>query len=251
MVSSFQRVITSSKITDSSRIDSSTVRLVFKHNVTEKGVSVTGTLSGPYLARRPSGFNWTDIGPCDSTFQSGYVTFHCDSEGELARTPRTITFDEDFNDTPTVVVWLSAIDFQDDLSITVVAINIDEEGFTLVLDAPDDIRLQYVGIAWVAYLPDEQDRRIDSGTVDTENENVWKCPQFSMSGSQPLVLGSVRQPRRFVAVNALELGVVEDLTLNVDTSIKYYPHSALDWSIEAGPPEARLYSVGLSYIVIG
>ncbi|KAL0632089.1 hypothetical protein Q9L58_009021 [Maublancomyces gigas] len=225
-------------------------RLVFKLNVTEKGVGATGTLTSSDLPGKPGGFTWADIGPCDSGFQSGYETVDRTPSGVLTGTQRNITFTEEFDSAPNVVVWLTNVDFQGHLSVGVWAADTDTKGFTLRIDTKPDIIIQSLGVAWVAY---PSSRYSDfSGSANTISAKDWKCPQFSMSGSMPLYPGFGHDTRRFCAVNALELGEGKDLTLRVDTGITHRtimePH--IMWQIEAEPPEACLYSVGISFIVL-
>lgn len=225
-------------------------RLVFKFNATERAVGVTGTLTSSDLPGKPGGFTWADIGPCDSGFQSGYETFHRTPSGVLAGTQRNITFTQEFDSTPNVVVWLTDVDFQGHLSVGAWAADANTEGFTLRIDTKLNIIIQSLGVAWVAYPPSSYSNF--SGSANTISANVWKCPQFSMSGSKPLYREFGQNSRRFCAVNALELGEGKDLTLRVDTDITHHtmiePH--VMWEIEVEPPEACLYSVGISFIVL-
>lgn len=225
-----------------------TQRLVFKLNPTQKAVSVTGTLTSADLPGKPGCFTWADIGPSESEFQSGYETFHRNPSGVLAGAPRTITFTKEFNSPPSVVVWLTEIDFQGHLSVGVSANAVDRKGFTFKIDTQTNVILQSLGVAWVAYPSSSYTHY--SGSLDTTSAAGWKCPQHKFSGSNKLEYDFGRSARIFSAVNAIELGEGKDLTLQVDTKVVPYSVTFVDWNIEAGPPEACLYSVGISYIVI-
>lgn len=209
---------------------------------------MTGTLTSPDLPGKPGGFTWADIGPSDSEFQSGYETFHRHPSGVLAGAPRTITFTKKFNSPPSVVVWLTEIDFEGHLSVGVSAIAVDRKGFALKIDTESNVILQSLGVAWVAYPSSSYTHYI--GSVDTTSAAVWKCPQHEFSGSDELEYDFGSDARIFSAVNAIELGEGKDLTLHVDTKMVPYSGTYIQWNIEAGPPEACLYSVGISYIVI-
>lgn len=220
-------------------------RLVFKLNVTEKGVGVTGTLTSSDLPGKPGGFTWADIGPCDFGFESGYETFHRTLDGTF----RNIIFTEEFDSPPNVVVWLTDVDFQGHLSVRVFASDADTEGFALRIDTKLNTIIQSLGVAWVAYPPSRYSNY--SGAANTISANDWRCRQFSRAGSMPIYHEFGRDSRRFCAVNALELGEEKDLTLRVDTDITFHtstePH--VWWQVKAEPPEACLYSVGISFIV--
>lgn len=191
-------------------------------HATENGISVTDMLTEPDLPGEHK-----PIGNLHSGFQSGFATLQRTSPGVLDGPPWTITLTEQFSTPPTVVVWLTGIDFHGHLSVVVSATDANSQGVTIQIEPPPDIILQSVGIAWVGY----------STPINaiTRASSVWKCPQFS----EPRYYDLGTDSGRLVAVSAVEVAEGMSFTLEVGTGVVCRPQLAIPWEVRGGTKECR------------
>lgn len=207
---------------------------MFKFTASACEVNVEGTTS----ASEPTGgCTWADIEPEDP-FEHGHERF----QDNLTT---TITFTRPQPHAPRVTAWLTDVHFKLPLRVKVSAVDVTTNGFTLRVDAAEKTLLRSVGVAWVA-IPIADDR-VAIGSLTTRDDKTWKSPVFLKSGSF-YINYLFSHSRRLVAISALDLEVGKQFSIRANTS--YAATSIIGWTVDAGPEDLRLYSVGIVYVVI-
>lgn len=226
--------------------------LAFKFTIHENEVRVSGAV--PALSVAPGGCTWEDIRPRDPDFRYGKSMFEHNGTTTLVTSDQQVFFQSPLLTKPLVVVWLSDVDFHGPLCISISATDVSKTGFTLRLDIGGRSRLRSVVFAWCAYPEIRND--IFSGSIRSPNTEAWRCSSLSLAGKLNLRAPASRESRMLLAVNALDLEDGQNFTLQASSTIDMFTvhrewKTDMLWSLSAGPPETRLYSVGISYLTIG
>lgn len=226
--------------------------LAFKFKIHENEVRVSGAV--PALSVAPGGCTWEDIRPRDPDFRYGKSMFEHNGTTTLVTSDQQVIFQSPLLTKPLVVVWLSDVDFRGPLCISISATDTSETGFKLRLDIGGRTRLRSLVFAWCAYPEIRKD--ILSGSFRSPNTVAWRCSALSLAGKLGLRAPVTQESRRLLAVNALDLEDGQNFTLQASSTIEMFAiyrdwRRDMSWSLSAGPPETRLYSVGISYLTIG
>ncbi|KAL0634104.1 hypothetical protein Q9L58_006983 [Maublancomyces gigas] len=227
-------------------IEDKWTRLRFKFVAGNRHVNVKVKTSTFGTPAGPGAYTWADIDPVDPEFQSGRETIQSNPTSLLVKTEQKFEFVDQFLTLPKVLVWFTDISYRGPLSIQVLVTELTKTGFTLQIVRGERSILQSVGVGWAAYPVSRTD--ISCGLFNTRNENEWKYPLLKTSGSirhhQPQ-----HQCKTLLAVNALDMEERKDFTLEATAKRLY--ELQMNWDIIAGPKHVRLYSVGITYLIIG
>lgn len=228
-------------------IEDKWTRLLFKFVAGNRDVNVKVKTSTSGTPAGPGAYTWADIDPVFPEFQSGHETIQGNPTSLLVKTEQKFEFADQFLTLPKVLVWFTDISYQGPLSIHVLVTELTKTGFTLQIVRGERSIFQSVGVGWAAYPVSRTD--ISCGSFNTRNKDEWRYLLFKTSGSirhhQPQ-----HEIKRLVAVNALDMEERKDFTLEATTK-ENWDECKMDWDIIAGPKHARLYSVGITYLIIG
>lgn len=158
-------------------------------------------------------------------------------------------FNKAFLGPATVVVWLTHITHTNGpLSLSISALGASAVGFHVRIDVDKKSLVEEAGIAWVAYPASRKD--ITSGSRGTTSDNDGKCPPYYHSEKIVVELPMRLVQKVFVAVNALDMDGSEKFTMQVrsDTISGNDTSTDIWWDMFLGPPDACLYSAGISYL---
>lgn len=163
-----------------------------------------------------------------------------------------INFGTPFVGNAEVLVWLTHIDYRGVVSVQADSKDISSTGFSLKLTIGAICNVQEVGVAWVAYPAAPY--KIYSGTGNTSSRKVdWRCPLFEHTGFGRLTLDPLLNvPKKFVALSAVEVGECAQVVVETsgDLFSSYPGEPNLMWKIAVTPKEAKVYSVGVSWLLI-
>lgn len=210
-----------------------------------------GCISTPTSSSEAGGCTWQDIGFPDPGFQFGYNTLEDPREGRIRSHQKYFAFENPFLGPARILVWLTHINYTSGpLSIHLSVIDESSTGFTLNVAVGNESRVDSVGIAWVGYPQSRTNS--DRGSFNTATGKDWKSPQYNLSGSHSLNQPIIAPVRTFAAVNGLDIAASTELALGVSVALDAYtrPASTIYWEYTVTPKAARLYSMGISYLLI-
>lgn len=188
---------------------------------------------------------WLAIEADDPDFQ--YGSYHTIEDHDWTRTPlqntRKIIFKRAYHAAPTVVVWLSVLDFGNKANwrIKTFATYITTTGFTIHIDTWGDTKLFGAMASWVAYPANRLG--VASGSFSTRSSGQ---PQVYNSAFEAFGSGVfVKQPRIFMALNAFDIDRRQNMRLLVKAD--NVSAAGMTWHLNAWT-DTTLYSAGASYI---
>lgn len=156
-----------------------------------------------------------------------------------------------FSVPPKVVVWLGGIEMHllNAWRVKTYATDVTETGFILHLDTWGDSKILTAGASWVAFPGD--DKSICTGRLDTWSPQTWKSATLKKDGHAEYEYppGNNGPHRQLLLIDTIEVANAQGLSLSLGFGPEAAPGS-FNWVMNAGPPEARLYSVGATYLVM-
>lgn len=195
-----------------------------------------------------AGCTWLQIEADDRDFQ--YGSYHTLEDHDWYKYPaqntRKVNFKRPYLAIPKVVVWLSVIDVGHGSSwrIKSYATDVTAQGFTIHIDSWLDSRLYSAMASWVAYPADTPG--IAGGIVSTQSIRSWAQPRASNSAFEAFDVGVFKkQPRVFMALNALDIDRNQNMRLKVKAD--NVSAAGMTWHLNAWT-DTTLYSAGASYI---
>jgi hypothetical protein len=148
---------------------------------------------------------------------------------------------------PSVVVWLSELDFANNANwrVRAYATEVTNQSFRIHIDSWADTTLYAASVWWVAHPSDRP--HIASGLFTTEDVRHWDAPQLETKGHVEFSKAFPRHPTLYAALNSLDISSGGDLIIDLSTTD--VTTEGFRWSLDT-KPGSTLYSASASYIAI-
>ncbi|KAL0634981.1 hypothetical protein Q9L58_006099 [Maublancomyces gigas] len=210
---------------------------------------------GHFTKLSDAGTSWLDITSSDwqPDFRHGtFMTLDTHFNGSLRfENAFVVTFETPFMAPPKVVVWLGGIEMHmnEAWRVKTYSSDVTKTGFILHIDSWDGSMVLTAGVAWVAFPGD--DESICTGRLDTWEPPSWKSSTLREDGrvTYEYPSGNDGPHRQLLLIDTIEVENAAGLSL----ALGFGPEETVgsfNWRMTAGPPEARLYSVGATYMVM-
>lgn len=202
-----------------------------------------------------SGCTWKDVWYNGPDFQYGSYSTLDDYplDQPPQHTARDIVFPKAFPSQPTIVVWITgfSMNSQQPWRVKTFATGVTTTEFTLHIKTWKGSILYSAGVAWVAYPANKRfilggrfdaDTPLDSGRQSQSGSPITGLQTYDCSTfcSYP--------PCHLLALDSVEMENSEDLSLSLD--VKSTSSTMFQWSLTVDGRQARLYSVGITYILL-
>lgn len=210
---------------------------------------------GHFTMLSDAGTSWLDITSSDwqPDFRHGtFMTVDTHFNGSLRfENAFVVKFETPFMAPPKVIVWLGGIEMHMNKAwrVKTYSSDVTETGFILHIDSWDGSMVLTAGVAWVAFPGD--DESICTGRLDTWEPPAWKSSTLRKDGrvTYEYPSGNDGPHRQLLLIDTIEVENAAGLSL----ALGFGPEEtggSFNWRMTAGPPEARLYSVGATYMVM-
>ncbi|KAH7264607.1 metalloprotease [Fusarium solani] len=157
--------------------------------------------------------------------------------------------DGKYTEGPNVLVWLSALDFDNghNWRVRAKATNVTPSGFDLDIETWEDTKLYSATASWVAYPKGREG--VVSGRVSSSELRNWFPPSASDSKKVKFPAKSFdRTPKTFLAIS--ELDIDSSTNLRVKVRADKVDANGFIWRAESWE-DSKMYNVGVDWIAFG
>lgn len=187
-----------------------------------------------------------EVGPGFEYMQTG--TFNTQKASPLQnhaqKNSKRITFAQTFQEAPTVICWLTAVDMdnQHNWRCRTYATDINTHGFKVHIDTWGDTIMYQAGMNWLAH-PGNQPN-VASGFLSTDDFRSWKNPQKDNTATVNFKPIFNKTPKLIMALSGFDYDHSKNMRLRLSTSS--VTPTAMTWHLQAWA-DSIMYQASASY----
>ncbi|KAF7789095.1 hypothetical protein EIP86_000028 [Pleurotus ostreatoroseus] len=196
-----------------------------------------------------SGCSWLVTCANEGDFQFGHFSTEADHPPTKPQptTHKHISFSRQYQNVPSVVVWLDALDVDHSHNCRVRAYvsDVTTSGFEVHIDSWDDTTLFSASVFWAAHSKGRKD--MCSGSFSTSDIRSFNPPRCDNAGTVSFDTTFSARPQVFAGLNMVDMGNSggQRLRLKVDNIMP----TNMEWHLDAWD-DTSLYTASASYLAV-